>query len=449
MPVRLLSSGSNAAGQLAHGTIDDSNTFRSCTFRSASSLGTSTQALPSGAIQVVKVSCGSNHTLALLRMQGGGLEVYASGDNSRGQLGISKSIRSLCVFTKVEMDLVKSGDYSLVDIAAGWETSYFVLRANGRSGASDLLLSAGSDDFGDLGKGTAEPRQDRATKRNRPIDKPEDPVGPELNLIPLHQVLPQSSTYKVAALAASVHHVVGLLTVQSGSGMATQVVVGWGQARHGQLGPVQMRTSNVSFVPNPIKLACPSADVVQVAVGAQHTALLTSEGVVLGWGSNRKGQLEAVDSLSRVKGIACTWNGTYLVTESKEQAWDILATGSNNKGQLGRDQPSGSSNSSVVSATAEGPYPVTFPEGAKSRKLSCVACGSEHAMALLSEAGNAAPGSEVYAWGWNEHGNLGLGHEADAQLPARVNLDLQDGEEVVKIWAGCGSSWIAIQNVEP
>ena len=62
---------------------------------------------------------------------------------------------------------------------------------------------------------------------------------------------------------------------------------------------------------------------------------------------------------------------------------------------------------------------------------------------------------EIWAWGWNEHGNLGLGHTEDVQLPLRISMpDADTSASEVKfkgiagVWAGCGTSWIATEVVE-
>lgn len=42
-----------------------------------------------------------------------------------------------------------------------------------------------------------------------------------------------------------------------------------------------------------------------------------------------------------------------------------------------------------------------------------VSAGAEHSVALTKQG-------ELYAWGWNSHGQLGLGHSTDCFTPACV-----------------------------
>jgi protein ATS1 len=59
---------------------------------------------------------------------------------------------------------------------------------------------------------------------------------------------------------------------------------------------------------------------------------------------------------------------------------------------------------------------------------------------------------ELWAWGWNEHGNLALGHCEDVRMPTRIPLPQTDDEApemersvIANIWAGCGTSWVAMK----
>ena len=60
-------------------------------------------------------------------------------------------------------------------------------------------------------------------------------------------------------------------------------------------------------------------------------------------------------------------------------------------------------------------------------------------------------GSEVWAWGWNEHGNLGNGDTQNLTTPAKIwdqfdrisgSSRMSEGGRVMGVWAGCGTSWI-------
>jgi protein ATS1 len=73
-----------------------------------------------------------------------------------------------------------------------------------------------------------------------------------------------------------------------------------------------------------------------------------------------------------------------------------------------------------------------------------IACGSEHVLALVSHR-NSECCEQVWGWGWNEHGNLGLGHTVDVPTPVRLwpPSDLDERVSSIQgIWAGLGTSWI-------
>ncbi|KAG1727899.1 hypothetical protein EDB19DRAFT_1748741 [Suillus lakei] len=67
-------------------------------------------------------------------------------------------------------------------------------------------------------------------------------------------------------------------------------------------------------------------------------------------------------------------------------------------------------------------------------------------MVVISPSGSSD--MEVWGWGWNEHGNLGLGHTDDVLKPIKIwpaGGHALDGR-IVQVWAGNGTSWILLQN---
>ena len=70
-----------------------------------------------------------------------------------------------------------------------------------------------------------------------------------------------------------------------------------------------------------------------------------------------------------------------------------------------------------------------------------LAAGSEHLLALISDAN----GSEVWAWGWNEHGSLGLSDTDDVWTPTPIRLRDIGKMVVSAIWGGCGTSWLSCE----
>lgn len=361
----LVSAGSNAHGQLANETVEDSHVFSTCIFRD----------LPHDC-QIVDLCCGANHTLLLIETGEGLRELWGCGDGRAGQLGLDW-IEANTSFHPVKLN---HNGYTPKLVSASWETSYVVLS---RPGQRDVLLSMGANDFGDLGVGAS-----RSAAADHIVELPCDGET-------------------ITALYAGQHHVVVQVD-------GTQLV-GWGLSRHGQLGEPKPKIAFPRIIPI-------ESQIMSVALGAQHTAFLLTSGHVIGLGSNRKEQLHGMDILSDVRMVGCTWNGTYVVVGDR-----IYSTGSHSKGQLGR-------------SLTDLPY-VEFPQNHHLKKL---ACGTEHVLALFDIV-NGDP--EVWGWGWNEHGNLGLGITDDIRLPLKIwpRNSESDFGKAADIWAGSGTSWIYIQ----
>jgi protein ATS1 len=446
-PTVLLASGSNARGQLANGTTDDSHTFAPCNF-----LGCLPGDLPPNTRQIVHIASGSNHAIALLERQhndvGVRKELWGCGDGSRGQLGPSYMIdveqkcdpSSRSVFRPLDLPLQNYGlnGYDCRLVASAWETSYVVLSSDGRG---DVVLSMGVDDFGDLGVGESR--------------KGKDAVKP-LNVVNFSHIVFRGThlddrSLAVESLSAGPHHVIIHTRCPSISIVAADEIltIGWGTSRHGQLGQVS-KSPRTALSAMPRLIAGESIPyqnrIVSSSLGNQHSVFLHASGHITCLGSNKKGQLRDITTLRNVQSVNCTWNSTYAVVRSGDDRHTIFATGSHAKGQLGRITPSAESESIILPLA-----PVYFPFASSSHRLERMASGSEHILALfrntLDDPGTAAEvETEVWGWGWNEHGNLGVGTTDDIKLPARIWPGARGGAgRVVGIWAGCGTSWIAFE----
>ncbi|KAJ6604974.1 regulator of chromosome condensation 1/beta-lactamase-inhibitor protein II [Mycena sp. CBHHK59/15] len=403
----LLSAGSNAHGQLSNNSLHDAHFFSPCSFT-----GCPPGTLPNNR-KLVQVACGANHTIALLQRDtpDGELitELWGCGDGSSGQLGPSyASDESTSIFRQLDLALERNriSEYLPKMVCASWETTYVVLSAQGKP---DVLISMGANDFGDLGIGAK-----RAGKL----------PAKDFHLVQFDHL--EMSLLVVESMAAGQHHVVAKVKTALQDGTPADIVVGWGTSRHGQLGAV-----GKPFLLSPVIIPGHLGDaVVSAALGLQHTVFLHSSATLSGLGSNRKHQLEGVDIPTHVRGVDCTWNGTYVVT-GDELSWTLLSTGNNANGQLGRgDAPD---------------TRVAFPFTSETHRLLDIACGSEHVLASFVVRSSDAV--EVWGWGWNEHGNLGIGTTDDVRVPIRIwpRETSMIPQGAITIWAGSGTSWIAIQ----
>ncbi|KAH9479864.1 Ultraviolet-B receptor UVR8 [Psilocybe cubensis] len=392
----LFSSGSNAQGQLGHGNIDDAHTLQPCTFS-----GSTRGSLPSGTSRVLNVASGANHTLVLLERHDGCRELWGCGDGRKGQLG--PGFRNSKSFERIQLVLEDGGleGYTLKFVEATWETSYAVLSS---AGHPDVIVSFGSDDYGDLGVGG--------------VDKD---AGKAFHIVSLAHLIP-SAEMEVLSITTGQRHVIVQVRATS-----LLLLVGWGLSRHGQLGV----PTGSSFVSTPRVVADVSGAVfVSCSLGIHHTLILRQSKVLSCLGSDRKGQFEvAKRNISDVQSIHCTWNGSYIVVID-DGTWVIRSSGSNSRSQLGwiphEDDAGGI---------------VKFPDNVDHRQSSVsLACGSEHVLAVISYPGFHP---ELWGWGWNEHGNLGLGHTVDVPLP--VKIDAPGMTSICGVWAGSGTSWVCGQ----
>jgi alpha-tubulin suppressor-like RCC1 family protein len=218
-------------------------------------------------------------------------------------------------------------------------------------------------------------------------------------------------------IAAGVRHSAGV-TAEGGA------LVTWGGRTHGEGLPAGIS----SWRP------ADGAEVVRVACGWRHTVVLDSRGRVFALGANKygqrglggegKGEAEAVrdplpqrvplgDDDEVVTDVACGWSHTLALTAGGH----VWGWGRNTFGQLGLG--------SGGPASAPAPVRLPLPEGAV--PVRQIAVGSEFSVVVGADGG-------VYACGWNEHGNLGVGDRENrpawvrVPVPASVEaLAKQDG----------------------
>ncbi|CAG2119755.1 unnamed protein product, partial [Medioppia subpectinata] len=167
--------------------------------------------------------------------------------------------------------------------------------------------------------------------------------------------------------------------------------------------------------------------VIKIAAGSgPHVCALTSNGDVWSWGHNTYHQVFWNSSTNpsstpihvtsnllgkRVVDISCGSYHTLALTDEGE----VYAWGQNNCGQIG----SGS--------TTNQPTPRKITAGIGTRQVVAIACGQISSFAVLDTG-------EVFSWGYNGNGQLGLGTNANQPNPCRVtNLN---GVVIQKVVSG-------------
>ncbi|KAH3743549.1 ultraviolet-B receptor UVR8 [Pelomyxa schiedti] len=187
-------------------------------------------------------------------------------------------------------------------------------------------------------------------------------------------------------------------------------IFSWGQGNAGQLG----HGNTVDrLTPTPIEFfrGCP---VHMIACGNGHSMALDHNSEVYTWGSKDSGVLgcsqHVLDSSCPHKLSSLYNKDVVFITAGGESscaltgAGALFVWGSNLHGQLGL--PNNDSNNSCYW------FPVLCP-GSSSLQLKYVSMGQHHS------AGISILG-DLYTWGYNAFGQLGLGHNDDCYTPTEV-----------------------------
>ncbi|KAL0272513.1 UNVERIFIED_CONTAM: hypothetical protein PYX00_005450 [Menopon gallinae] len=174
----------------------------------------------------------------------------------------------------------------------------------------------------------------------------------------------------------------------------------WGSTVHGELGLGGIEQEHV-LAPKEHNFKYANS-VVQVACGVNHTVMITRSGEVYSCGNNDYGQLghnknrtkpEKIEGLEayRICRVSCGANHTLAFNE-----WgQLFGWGSDAQGQIGSNGESQLSPRIVKSLAMF--------------HIIQISCGQSHSLALTN-------GGELYSWGGNSHGQLGLGSRVPYEL---------------------------------
>ncbi|KAI3355838.1 hypothetical protein L3Q82_004401 [Scortum barcoo] len=136
-----------------------------------------------------------------------------------------------------------------------------------------------------------------------------------------------------------------------------------------------------------------------------------------------------LDFLSGRKVVSLSYgSGPHVLLATEGRDGELFAWGHNGYSQLGNG------------TTNQGVAPVLVSASLLNKKVTEVACGSHHSMALTDSG-------EVYAWGYNNCGQVGSGSTANQPTPRRVSSCLQN-KVAVSIVCGQTSSLAVVDNGE-
>ncbi|MFZ1361236.1 MAG: fibronectin type III domain-containing protein [Candidatus Saccharimonadales bacterium] len=210
----------------------------------------------------------------------------------------------------------------------------------------------------------------------------------------------------VSSIAAGGSHSLALLS--------DGTVWAWGSNANGQLG---IGTITPQETPMQVLNSAGDntfSDAISIAAGANFSLALKSDGTVWAWGSNANGQLGDNTNTSKVLPIQVVDGGAYMtdVTAIAAGASHALALksdgsiwswGLNNMGQLGDN----------TTTSRKEPVRVKNTDGGILSGVVSIAAGSSHSLAI--RASNTA-----IAWGDGGNGRLGDGSAVNRSIPVEV-----------------------------
>lgn len=169
-------------------------------------------------------------------------------------------------------------------------------------------------------------------------------------------------------------------------------------------------------------------DMIAAANGCEHMLAVAVDGSVYSWGYNDRGQLGLGSTISKshtprlieslrekyhISNAAVSYHHSAVVSSAGE----LLTFGMNDCGQLGLDHTQHQHTPQLVDALS-------------SQVIVKVACGLYHTVVVTA-------GGEVYSFGKNDYGQLGLGHARSVKVPTLVKVAIGESDEKV-VDVSCG-----------
>jgi alpha-tubulin suppressor-like RCC1 family protein len=241
------------------------------------------------------------------------------------------------------------------------------------------------------------------------------PVTPSITILPVTTsktvVLPLTVTASIKPpTIPDFSAVVPILTV-----LSKPSVWSWGNNQFGGLGS---NGGNPTNLPQQIQ----GLGDVQALAAFDHVLAVKSDGTVWGWGENGRSQLggsaafgssafvpKQIPGLSNIKAVAAGISHS-LALDANGEVW---SWGYNGVGQLG--------NGNIAEMQISTPLKV-----AGLSEVVAIAAGHAHSLALKKDG-------SVWAWGYNYHGELGIGTAQNSGTPVKV-LNLSSIVAIVASW---------------
>jgi len=213
----------------------------------------------------------------------------------------------------------------------------------------------------------------------------------------------------------------------------------WGYNGTGQLGD---GTANDHSIPTAVDSSGVLTGKVLVAVSGadDHSIALADDGTVYSWGRNDFGQLGDGTNTQRLSPVAVggVLAGKTVVAISGGHAHSLALTSNGDVYAWGYNQNGQLGNGSTAPSNV--PVPVTMTGVLAGKTVIAIAAGGDHNVVLASDG-------HVYAWGRDDYGQLGDDSTAQSNVPVAVDTTGPlGGKTIVAVAAGHSHSLALASN---
>lgn len=279
-----------------------------------------------------------------------------------------------------------------VEMVSAGSIHTVVLRSDG------TVWAWGYNGYGNLGDGTN-------TERHTPVQ--------------VHGVNDMGFLTDVSQVFTGTAHTVAL--------RSNGTVCVWGWNKYGQLGNTINNGVNTA---NPIPMQIESLEgVIQISAGQCHTVALMNDGTIYAWGYNAYGQLGNINNIGtdnpnpipvKVEGLTGVSQISAVNTQTIAlmNNGTVYAWGRNQYGQLGN----------VTNCGTDDPNPTPLEVEGLTGVVQ-VSTNGAHTVALKDDG-------TVYAWGYNRYGQLGNATNSGTNTPTPTPLQVTEFMGVIQVIAG-------------
>ncbi|KAB0400187.1 hypothetical protein E2I00_001994, partial [Balaenoptera physalus] len=172
-------------------------------------------------------------------------------------------------------------------------------------------------------------------------------------------------------------------------------------------------TTNHGLVPCHISTNLSNKQVIEVACGSYHSLVLTSDGEVFAWGYNNSGQVGSASTANQPipRRVTGCLQNKVVVNIACGQMCSMAVV---NTGEV---YVWGYNGNGQLGLGSSGNQPTPCRVAAlQGIRVQRVACGYAHTLVLTDEG-------QVYAWGANSYGQLGTGNKSNQSYPTPVVVE--------------------------